>query len=131
MPPTAYTDDFQNLELTITRFIPTLVPVQQLEATLPEQKHAFLTNHTLAHAAVVHLYYPFGTEDPTSYQKCLRAARAIVTIIKHLSEVDFEFLDPIIGVSRFASQVEFSIHRITLALLGHRWGYSDTRIRRH
>ena len=97
-PSTAFTDDFQNLEHTITRFVPTLIPVQQLDATTPQVKHAFLTNHTLAHAAIIHLYYPFGTEDPASYEKCLRAARSIVTVIKHLSEVDFDFLDPIIGV---------------------------------
>ncbi|KIM78836.1 hypothetical protein PILCRDRAFT_576092 [Piloderma croceum F 1598] len=96
-PSTAFTDDFQNLEHTITRFVPTLIPVQQLDATTPQNKHAFLTNHTLAHAAIIHLYYPFGTEDPTSYEKCLRAARSIVTVIKHISEVDFDFLDPIIG----------------------------------
>jgi hypothetical protein len=98
-PSTAFTDDFQNLEHTITRFVPTLIPVQQLDATTPQNKHAFLTNHTLAHAAIIHLYYPFGTEDPTSYEKCLRAARSIVTVIKHISEVDFDFLDPVIGVS--------------------------------
>jgi hypothetical protein len=97
-PSTAFTDDFQNLEHTITRFVPTLIPVQQLDATTPQVKHAFLTNHTLAHAAIIHLYYTFGTEDPASYEKCLRAARSIVTTIKHLSEVDFDFLDPIIGV---------------------------------
>lgn len=94
------------------------MPVQQLEATLPEQKHAFLTNHTLAHAAIIHLYYPFGTEDPTSYEKCLRAARTIVTIIKHLSEVDFEFLDPVIGVSRLASPTEYLINPFIFSLAG-------------
>jgi hypothetical protein len=101
-PSTAFTDDFQNLEHTITRFVPTLIPVQQLDATSPQNKHAFLTNHTLAHAAIIHLYYPFGTEDPTSYEKCLRAARSIVTVINHLSEVDYDFLDPIIGVWLFS-----------------------------
>lgn len=97
-PSTAFTDDFQTLEHTITRFIPTLIPVQQLDAARLEDKHAFLVSHTLAHTAILHLYYPFGTQDPPSYEKCLRAARSIVTIIKHLSDIDFDFLDPIIAV---------------------------------
>jgi hypothetical protein len=104
-PSTAFTDDFQNLEHTITRFVPTLIPVQQLDATTPQNKHALLINHTLAHAAIIHLYYPFGAEDPPSYEKCLRAARSIVTVIKHTSEVDYDFLDPIIGVSSRAIPV--------------------------
>lgn len=97
-PLTAFTDDFQTLEHTITRFIPTLIPVQQLDAARPEDRHTFLVSHTLAHTAILHLYYPFGTQDPPSYEKCLRAARSIVTIIKHLLDIDFDFLDPIIGV---------------------------------
>jgi hypothetical protein len=96
-PSTAFTDDFQTLEHTVARFVLTLIPVQQLEAARADVKHAFITTHTLAHTAILHLYYPFGTQDPASYEKCLRAARSIVTIIKHLSDVDFDFLDPIVG----------------------------------
>lgn len=48
---------------------------------------------------MIHLYYPFGAEDPVSYEKCLQAARFCVSIIKHIADSDYEFLDPIIGVS--------------------------------
>lgn len=128
-PSTAFTDDFQNLENTINRFLPTLIPVQQLDATTPDDKHAFLTNHTLAHGAIIHLYYPFGTEDPASYEKSLRSARSIVSIIKHLSEVDFDFLDPIIGVRSFlGSPQTIQLNSLSLlALLGHRRRYFDPR----
>ncbi|KAG1725281.1 uncharacterized protein EDB91DRAFT_96957 [Suillus paluster] len=93
----AFTDDFQTLEHTIARFIPTLIPVHQLDATVPDEKHAYVATHTLAHAAMIHLYYPFGAEDPVSYEKCLRAARCVVSIVKHIADSDYEFLDPIIG----------------------------------
>jgi hypothetical protein len=93
----AFTDDFQTLEHTIAHFIPTLIPVHQLDATVPDEKHAYIVTHTLAHAAMINLYYPFGAEDPVSYDKCLRAARCLVSIIKHIADADYEFLDPIIG----------------------------------
>ncbi|EGO00414.1 hypothetical protein SERLA73DRAFT_73137 [Serpula lacrymans var. lacrymans S7.3] len=93
----AFTDDFQTLEHTITRFIPNLIPVHQLDATMPDDKHAFLVIHTLAHAAMIHLYYSFGHDDPVSYGKCLQAARSCVSVIKHIAEPDYEFLDPIMG----------------------------------
>ncbi|KIJ60067.1 hypothetical protein HYDPIDRAFT_32641 [Hydnomerulius pinastri MD-312] len=93
----AFTDDFQTVEHTIARFLSTLIPVHQLDATMPDDKHAYIAIHTLAHAAMIHLYYPFGNEDPVSYEKCLRAARCCVSIVKHIADTDYEFLDPIVG----------------------------------
>jgi hypothetical protein len=126
----AFTDDFQTLEHTIARFIPTLIPVHQLDATVPDQKHAYIAIHTLAHAAMINLYYPFGAEDPVSYEKCLRAARFCVSIIKHIADSDYEFLDPIIGVS-----IHNVLHRPTndvffffdAAVLDVRIGHLDSR----
>ncbi|KIK92261.1 hypothetical protein PAXRUDRAFT_147693 [Paxillus rubicundulus Ve08.2h10] len=92
-----FTDDFQHVEHTITRFLSTLIPVHQLEASIPDDKHAYITIHTLAHAATIHLYYIFGHEDPVAHEKCLRAARCCVTIVKHIADPEYEFLDPIIG----------------------------------
>lgn len=92
-------DDFQTLEHMIARFLSTLIPVHQLDATTPDDKHAYLTIHTLAHAATIHLYYPFGHEDPVAYDKCLRAARCCASITKHISDAEYDFLDPILGVS--------------------------------
>ena len=91
-------DDFQTLEHTIACFLSTLIPAHQLDATMPDDKHAYIAIHTLAHAAIVNLYYPFGPEDPVAYEKCLRAARCSVSITKHIAEADYEFLDPILGV---------------------------------
>ncbi|TFK54579.1 hypothetical protein OE88DRAFT_1655324 [Heliocybe sulcata] len=93
----ALRDEFLALERIITRFLTTLIPVQQLDGTIPDEKHALVVIHTLAHAATIHLQYRFAQDDPVSHSKCLRAASAIVTVIKHISEADFEFLDPILG----------------------------------
>lgn len=95
----AFMDDFQTLEHTTARFLSTLIPVHQLDATIPDDKHAYLATHTLAHVAIIHLYYPFGHEDPVAYEKCLRAARCCVSITKHIAEAEYDFLDPILGVS--------------------------------
>lgn len=81
------------------RFISTLVPAHQLEAALPEDKHTLIVCHSLAQAALIHLYFRFGQDDPVSYDKSLRAARSCVNIIKHITDADFDFLEPIIGVS--------------------------------
>jgi len=97
--PSAFTDDFQTLEHTIARFVATLIPVHQLDATVPDQKHTYIAIHTLAHTAMINLYYRFGAEDPVSYEKCLRAARFCVSVIDHIADSDYEFLDPIVGVS--------------------------------
>ncbi|KAG8214184.1 hypothetical protein J3R82DRAFT_10973 [Butyriboletus roseoflavus] len=93
----AFMDDFQTLEHTIARFLSTLMPIHQLDPTMPDDKHAYIAIHTLAHVAIIHLYYPFGHEDPAAYEKCLQAARCCVSIIKHLAEADYNFLDPILG----------------------------------
>lgn len=90
-------DEFLALEHTISRFLTTLIPVHQLDGTIPDEKHALIVIHTIAHAAMIHLHYRFAPEDPLSHEKCLRAASACVTVIKHISETDFDFLDPIIG----------------------------------
>lgn len=111
----------------IARFIPTLIPVHQLDATVPEQKHAYIATHTLAHAAMINLYYPFGAEDPVSHGKCLRAARFCVSIIKHIADSDYEFLDPIIGVSVFNSLCRPTNDDFVPAVLDKRSGHVDSR----
>ena len=95
----ALTEEFQALDRAISRFIPTLIPAHQLDATLLHDKHALIVIHSLANAAMIHLCYRFSQEDPVLYEKSLRAAHACVNIIKHIADADFNFLDPIIGVS--------------------------------
>lgn len=95
----AYPEEFQTLELTINRFIPTIIPIHQLNATLPEEKHTLIVVHTLIQVAVLQLYQRFAQDDPVTYDKCSAAAKACATITKYISEQDYDYLDPIIGVS--------------------------------
>lgn len=96
-PSGRFQEEIQALELSITRFIPTLIPVHQLDSTVLEDKPIIIVSHTLAHAAVIHLYQRFAQDDPVAYDKCSRAASACVAIIKHIGDLDYDFLDPIIG----------------------------------
>lgn len=90
-------EEIQALERIITHFIPTLIPVHQLDTTIIEDKPIIIVSHTLAHAAVIHLYQRFSQDDPVAYDKCSRAASACVAIIKHIGDRDYDYLDPIIG----------------------------------
>ncbi|KAJ6591343.1 hypothetical protein B0H10DRAFT_784324 [Mycena sp. CBHHK59/15] len=94
-------DDFlrevESLELIITGFISTLPPVHQSSSAAAEDTPVLITIHTLAHAAIIHLYQRFAPDDPVSYEKCSRAARACGAVITQVTESDYVFLDPILG----------------------------------
>ncbi|KAG9220372.1 hypothetical protein CCMSSC00406_0006637 [Pleurotus cornucopiae] len=96
-PSGSLLDDMQTLERAITQFVPSMIPIHQLDAASPEDKPAIIVAHTLAQATMIHLYRRFAQSDGVSYAKCLRAAHACVAIIKHLSEADFTLLEPIIS----------------------------------
>jgi hypothetical protein len=90
-------EEIQALEITITRFLQTLIPVHQLEASNPVDKHTLIVTHTLAHASVLHLYERLARDDHVAYDKCHRAASAIASIVKHISEQDYDYLEPVVG----------------------------------
>jgi hypothetical protein len=96
-PSTIFREEVHSMECTVARFMATLVPLHQLDVTMPGDKQSLVVTHTLAHAALIHLYARFTHDDPVAYGKCLRSARACVDVIKHVSEGDFDFLDPILG----------------------------------
>ena len=91
-------DNFRVLEPTISRFASTLLPLHQLGAALPEDKYKLIMIHSLAHAAMIRLHFPFMDSDNASREKCLRSARGMILVSKHIADVDFDFLDPLIGV---------------------------------
>ena len=97
----AFREESQKLERAIARFTSTLIPPHQLDATTPEARHALIVIHSLANASMIHLCYRFSQTDPILYDKSLQAARACAIIIKYVANSDFDFLDPIIGVSYF------------------------------
>ncbi|EEB87868.1 hypothetical protein MPER_14601, partial [Moniliophthora perniciosa FA553] len=96
-PTGGYPEDMQALELTITRFLATLVPIHQLNTRMPEEKQVLIVVHTLAQAALMHLYQRSAQDDAVAYEKCSQAAKACVAIVKYISDQDYDFLDPILG----------------------------------
>ncbi|KAG6813286.1 hypothetical protein H0H92_012441 [Tricholoma furcatifolium] len=93
----ALLQEMQALERTINQFITTLMPLDQLDAISVEHKHTLLVAHTLAHTASVQLYRPQAHDNPIMFDKCSQSARACVAVIKHISNRDYNYLDPIIG----------------------------------
>ncbi|KAI0694279.1 hypothetical protein BC835DRAFT_1415426 [Cytidiella melzeri] len=93
----SFTDNFRALEATIARFLTTLLPLHQVATTMPDDKYTLFMIHTLAHAAMIHLHQPFIADDPLSREKSLRAARSVALVTKHLMDLDFDYLDPLIG----------------------------------
>jgi hypothetical protein len=91
--------DVQALEHSIAHFLSTLVNLEQLDAVSAEDKFSLLVTHTLAHTSMIQLHRSFASDDAVSFEKCARAARSCILIIKQMADQDFAFLDPIIGVS--------------------------------
>ncbi|KAF8697202.1 hypothetical protein AX14_001435 [Amanita brunnescens Koide BX004] len=89
--------DVQVLEHSIAHFLSTLVNLEQLDAVSAEDKCSLLITHTLAHTSMIQLHRSSSSDDAVSFEKCARAARSCILIIKQLADQDFAFLDPIIG----------------------------------
>jgi len=89
--------DVQALEHSIAHFLSTLVNLEQLDAVSAEDKFSLLITHTLAHTSMIQLHRSSASDDVVSFEKCARAARSCIIIIKQLTDQDFVFLDPIIG----------------------------------
>jgi hypothetical protein len=90
-------EEIQSLEHTITLFLSTLIPITQLDAVLPDEKHGLIVTYSLAHAAMIHLHRAFALTDAVSFEKCSQASRACISVVKHISDGDFAFLEPITG----------------------------------
>jgi hypothetical protein len=61
--------------------------------------HKLAVVHTLTYVASVQLHHVFALKDATSHEKCLAAAGGAISIIREIADQDFQFLDPIMGVS--------------------------------
>jgi len=91
--------DMNKLDNAVALFLSTLMPIDQLDTVLIEEKHSLIVAHTLAQAAILILHRHFAAENPVSAEKCAQASRICVSMIKSLGEKEFSFLDPIVGVS--------------------------------
>ncbi|EIN11556.1 hypothetical protein PUNSTDRAFT_62137 [Punctularia strigosozonata HHB-11173 SS5] len=88
---------FFGFEGLVSRFIGTLLPPNQLDAAVPEMKHTLITAHSLAQTSLIRLLFRFDEASPVAHEKCLRAARACVGMMRHLAESEYAFLDPILA----------------------------------
>ena len=96
-PSATLTQEIQLLEKTIAHFFTTLIPLDQLDSLLAEDKSTLLTVHTLVHTALIQIYRPLASDDPVFFEKCSNAARACVSVVKYINDQDYDFLEPIIG----------------------------------
>ncbi len=112
-------DQIRALEITITRFLSTLPPVHSLDTTMPDDRQILITVHTLAHASIIILHQPFSRDDAHSYDRSSRAARACASIIKSMTDSDFNFLDPIVGVSVSHTGGKLFTYMVLFRLVGH------------
>lgn len=115
----------RTLEHSIALFLSTLVPINQLDALLPGERHSVVLAYTLAHSATIYLHRGFALEDSMSFDQSSRASRACIAVIKYISERDFAFLEPIIGVWFIVSVRYPRSSPISLALLVDCCRYRD------
>ncbi|KAF6761179.1 hypothetical protein DFP72DRAFT_1062206 [Ephemerocybe angulata] len=90
-------EDVNKLEHAVALFQSTLMPIDQLDKILSEEKHSSIVAHTIAQTAIIFLHRSFAAENPISAEKCAQASRLCVAMIKHIGEKEFSFLDPIVG----------------------------------
>jgi hypothetical protein len=117
--------DTLSVEDSVTRFIASLIPVHQLGALHSGDRHNLIAVHTLAQAALIRLFYLRAEVDQLWNEKCLLAARGVLLVIGQVSDMDIEFLDPIVGVSLYHPSLWVSDQLIRTAVL---LGFSGARI---
>ncbi|RDX52836.1 hypothetical protein OH76DRAFT_129357 [Lentinus brumalis] len=101
-------DSHYSLELSLTQFSTNLSNLSAQQYTLPYVvSNADLVGmQTLIFAATIHLHRDALELQPESYQKCFWAANAMTTLIRTLSEEDYDLLGPIISTCwRAAAEV--------------------------
>jgi hypothetical protein len=107
--------DTLSVEDSINRFIVSLIPVHQIGALHASDKHNMIVVHTLAQAALIRLYYLRAEVDQLWSEKCILAARNMLLIIGQVSDMDIEFLDPIVAVSAFDTLITFPLRYCSAA----------------
>ena len=76
-----------------------LIPINQLNQVIPEERQSLILAHTLANYAMIHLHHATAHDNSVSFAKCSRAARACVSVMKQINDQDYPFLDPVLAVS--------------------------------
>lgn len=97
--------DFRSLDTLIDKYQRYLIPMDQLQRNQPYETRCRLVAYTLGHVATIQLHSRFASRNTTSNQKCLAAASSVVRVLDTADLTGVLFLNPIMGVSVYASRV--------------------------
>jgi hypothetical protein len=91
--------DFQTVDAAISRLSVSVPPARVAESGSPAPRidHSLFVVHGLLHAATIQLHSPFALKDQASQQKSTAVATVATAMIHDLDEMDYPFLDPIMG----------------------------------
>ncbi|XP_006461060.1 hypothetical protein AGABI2DRAFT_192596 [Agaricus bisporus var. bisporus H97] len=92
-----FADEVTALDHTISLFLSMLLPINQLNQVMPEERQSLILAHTLANCAVLHLHRASAHGDSVSFEKCSHAVRACVNVMRQITEQDYPFLDPVLA----------------------------------
>lgn len=92
-----FSDEVANLDQTTSLFLSMLIPINQLNQVIPEERQSLILAHTLANYAMIHLHHATAHDNSVSFAKCSRAARACVSVMKQINDQDYPFLDPVLA----------------------------------
>lgn len=85
---------------------------------MPDDKYQLFVIHSLAHASMICLHEPF-LDDQVSREVLDRAARSIVAVAKYISDADYDYLDPLIGVRTNACRAWLLYCKLTFVSMFH------------
>jgi hypothetical protein len=94
-----FSDQVTNLDQTTGLFLSMLVPINQLNQVIPEERQSLILTHTLTNCATLHLHRASAHDNSVSFEKCSHATRACVNVMKQINDQDYPFLDPVLAVS--------------------------------
>ncbi|KAJ3563309.1 hypothetical protein NP233_g9022 [Leucocoprinus birnbaumii] len=92
-----FSDEMAKLDQTAGLFLSMLVPINQLNQVIPEERQSLIMAYTLANCALIHLHRASAHDNSVSFEKCSRAARACVNVMKQINDQDYPFLDPVLA----------------------------------
>ena len=95
-------NEHRSLDMSLSQFAANLPPFSSSglfhdQSAVSDVELASI--HIMMHAATIHLHRDFLEIISASYQRCLAAANAMTSIIRELSDGDYDYLDPIVSVS--------------------------------
>ena len=92
----------QRLHHVISKFIRSLMPLQEAEKRSHELSRQMMTVHTLAHGSMLQLHNVRAEVDTDAAKFCMTHATEIARLLDHIISDHDGKLDYIVGVCRFS-----------------------------